>query len=181
MTGPSSSRWTLERDISHTTISPDWPPLQPGYPSSLSAGRSRPLQGQQALWCLCQSSGVDIHTQGVQPQSCSCPRPSCTSSMSSFFFFSHSSCVEMHTTRMHFPTCKGTDTHVCNSRGLCLHTSVVRSHRLLSLLRLYNSVVSTDSSMSTYIYTHRKRLNTRGFSHNPQSKHCSASQCFAVF
>lgn len=178
MTGPSSSRWTLERDISHTTISPDWPPLQPGYPSSLSAGRSRPLQGQQALWCQCQSSGVDIHTRTGRPATVLQLPQTLLHLLYVFFLFY---LTALHTTRMHFSTCKGTDTHVCNSRGLCRYTSVMCSHMLLSVLHLYNSVVSTDSNMCTYIYTHRKRLNTRGFSHNPQSKHCSASQCFAVF
>ncbi|KAJ4937565.1 hypothetical protein JOQ06_002200, partial [Pogonophryne albipinna] len=49
--------------------------------------RPGPLQpGQQAPWCQCQPSGE--HTQGAQPQPCSCLGLSCSPSVSPFFLFS---------------------------------------------------------------------------------------------
>lgn len=46
--GPSS-RWTLERDISHTTINSDWAtPLHPGYPSSLCVSVTRQARATPA-------------------------------------------------------------------------------------------------------------------------------------
>lgn len=71
--GPAADgHW--RKEIRHTTINCEHraTPLHPRpYPSSSSPGRPRPLQpGQQASRCWCQASGE--HTQGRQPQSCSC-------------------------------------------------------------------------------------------------------------